>query len=176
MNNNADIHKPHAIHLDEKAWYQQFWPWFLIILPATVVIASICTVFIAFKGADVVVADNYYKEGLAINTSFSESRLAKEHNISAELQFSSDQLLLTVNANNVTPADELSLHFKHPFDNAQDSVIILKKYSNNTYLTTAPILNQGKWYISIQPHSVQKSWRLDATVFLPKTTLLIKPE
>ena len=52
---------------DDKPWFKQFWPWFLIILPGTVVIASLATVIIAFKGADDVVSKDYYKEGLAIN-------------------------------------------------------------------------------------------------------------
>ncbi len=43
-------------------WYKQFWPWFLIILPATVVVACITT-FVLFVENDVdLVAEDYYKK------------------------------------------------------------------------------------------------------------------
>ena len=50
-----------------KPWYKQFWPWFVISLPASAVVAGIITVFIAFDNADSLVVDDYYKAGLAIN-------------------------------------------------------------------------------------------------------------
>ncbi|MFT7320700.1 FixH family protein, partial [Congregibacter sp.] len=31
----------------EEPWYQQFWPWFLIALPGSVVIAGLSTLYIA---------------------------------------------------------------------------------------------------------------------------------
>ena len=52
---------------DIRPWYRQFWPWFLIALPGTVVIASLVTVYIAVNNADPVVDGNYYKHGLTIN-------------------------------------------------------------------------------------------------------------
>ncbi|MEQ8516343.1 MAG: FixH family protein, partial [Chromatocurvus sp.] len=42
-------------------WYRQFWPWFLIVLPGTVVVASIATLIIAVRGSDDLVVDEYYK-------------------------------------------------------------------------------------------------------------------
>ena len=32
---------------DTVPWYQQFWPWFLILLPASVVVAGLTTLVIA---------------------------------------------------------------------------------------------------------------------------------
>lgn len=50
-----------------ESWFRQFWPWFLIALPGTVVIASLVTVYIAVTHQDPVVDGNYYKHGLTIN-------------------------------------------------------------------------------------------------------------
>ncbi|MFT3930203.1 MAG: FixH family protein [Spongiibacteraceae bacterium] len=47
-------------------WYKQFWPWFLIVLPSAVVIASIVTLNIAFKYADEPVTGDYEKHGLTV--------------------------------------------------------------------------------------------------------------
>ncbi len=59
-----------------KAWYKQFWPWFLIALPGSVVIASVATIIIAIKNPDSIVVDDYYKAGLAINRDLSREQLA----------------------------------------------------------------------------------------------------
>jgi hypothetical protein len=54
-------------------WYRQLWPWLLISGPATVLVAGAITMWIAFSTSDGLVADDYYKQGLAIN-----KRLARE--------------------------------------------------------------------------------------------------
>ena len=36
---------------DTKPWYKQFWPWFLMSLPASVVVASMITIGIAIDNA-----------------------------------------------------------------------------------------------------------------------------
>ena len=50
-------------------WYTQFWPWFLILLPATVVIASFTTLYIAIQSPDKVVRGEYEKLGPVITES-----------------------------------------------------------------------------------------------------------
>lgn len=44
-------------------WYKQFWPWFIIALPASVVIASFFTLWLAVSNPDyLVVTDDEYLE------------------------------------------------------------------------------------------------------------------
>jgi len=38
-------------------WYKQFWPWFIIALPASVVIASFFTLWLAISNPDQLVVD-----------------------------------------------------------------------------------------------------------------------
>ena len=38
-------------------WYKQFWPWFIIALPASVVIASFFTLWLAISNPDYLVVD-----------------------------------------------------------------------------------------------------------------------
>jgi hypothetical protein len=43
-------------------WYRQFWPWFIIALPASVVIASFYTLWLAISNPDhLVVDDDQYR-------------------------------------------------------------------------------------------------------------------
>jgi hypothetical protein len=43
------------VRTDSRSWYRQFWPWFLIALPAISVVFSFATLYIAVSGADEVV-------------------------------------------------------------------------------------------------------------------------
>lgn len=44
-------------------WYKQFWPWFIIALPASVVIASFFTLYLAVSNPDhLIVTDDEYLE------------------------------------------------------------------------------------------------------------------
>lgn len=43
---------PLRTRTDTKPWYRQFWPWFLIALPLTSVVASFATLWIAVTNAD----------------------------------------------------------------------------------------------------------------------------
>ena len=57
-------------------WYRYFWPWFMVILLGSTVVAGLSTVFIAVSGADSLVADDYYREGKAINRTLAADREA----------------------------------------------------------------------------------------------------
>ncbi len=39
-------------------WYRQFWPWFIIALPASAVIASFITLYLAISRPDPLVVDD----------------------------------------------------------------------------------------------------------------------
>jgi hypothetical protein len=53
---------------DSKPWFKQFWPWFLIALPGSVVIASMFTITLAVQNAPVIVEKNLGKFVLPIKT------------------------------------------------------------------------------------------------------------
>ncbi len=48
-------------------WYRDRWPWLLIAGPGIVVVAGFVTLWLAIASDDGLVADDYYKRGLAIN-------------------------------------------------------------------------------------------------------------
>jgi hypothetical protein len=81
---------PSSTQPTELPWYKQFWPWFLIALPGSVVIAAISTAIIAFSGADPLVHDNYYKKGLAINQSNEQVSVARALGIELKIAIAKD--------------------------------------------------------------------------------------
>jgi len=71
---------------DTQPWYRQFWPWFLILLPASVVVAGLTTLVLANRHADDLVVDDYYKDGLAINRKLEKQQRADQQGISVNPQ------------------------------------------------------------------------------------------
>ena len=59
-----------------RPWYREPWPWILMAGPFTVVVAGMITLWLALESSDGMVADDYYKRGLAINQTLSRERLA----------------------------------------------------------------------------------------------------
>jgi uncharacterized protein len=64
-------------------WYKE--PWNLLVIggPLIVVAASIATGYIAFSGADNVVTEDYYKQGLKVNLDIQRDAKARELGLSA---------------------------------------------------------------------------------------------
>ena len=71
-------------------WYRQFWPWFLILLPASVVVAGLTTLYIANRHADDLVVDDYYKDGLAINRQLEKKQRAADRALRRNSRFTGD--------------------------------------------------------------------------------------
>jgi len=97
---------------DTEPWYRQFWPWFLILLPASVVVAGLTTLYIANRHADDLVVDEYYKDGLAINRQLEKKQRAEQQGIAASLVFSGSRVSARVSG--PVDAQQLRLFMSHP--------------------------------------------------------------
>jgi hypothetical protein len=67
-------------------WYRHRWPWLLMLGPVAVLIAGAIPMWIAFAGADGMVAEDYYKQGLAINKRLAREDEARRLGITARVQ------------------------------------------------------------------------------------------
>ncbi len=142
-------------------WYRQFWPWFLITLPACAVVASVWTLVIAVQGSDDLVVDEYYKDGLAINRQLAKKQEASELGIAAHLNIRGDQLEVTVDG----PVDEeqLSLYLSHPIEADRDFKVILIRATADTYRARLPQQPAARWYWILES-GADSNWRLDGTL------------
>jgi hypothetical protein len=164
-------------------WYKQFWPWFLIALPGTVVIASISMFFVALNTADSLVIDNYYREGLNVNTTLEQDTLASELKLRAKISIDSSNGEVRVTLDNISVDDEtkkipLQLELLHAKNQAEDIKLILQPTPQGDWLANLPTALIGQWYIRLsnvqanktQSISTEKSkntlWRLQKSVFL----------
>ena len=146
---------------DTLPWYRQFWPWFLITLPASVVVAGLFTLYIANRGADDLVVDDYYKDGLAINRQLEKKQRAQDLGISARLQFTGQTV--TVQTPEAVVAGELHLLMSHPLEADRDFNVTLSRIDERLYRGSLaqPIAPRWHWTLQLQ---APDGWRLDGSV------------
>ena len=145
---------------DTRPWYRQFWPWFLIALPGSVVIAGLTTVYIAFNGADTLVNDNYYREGLAVNQRIEQDKLAQEMGLVADFRLDreSGELFITFSGAEIN-ASELFLQLLHPIDEKRDRDLMMSRMSPNHYRVDLETGLNNRYYLRLQPEP-KRDWRL----------------
>ncbi len=155
--------------MDTKPWYRQFWPWFLIALPGSVVIAGLTTVYIAFNGADKLVNDNYYRDGLAINQRLEQDHLALEMGLSADVRLDSEsgELFVTLQGSEIS-APTLFLQLIHPVDDKRDRELILSLMTPNHYRVDLDSQLSYRYYLRLLPEP-RREWRLNGEMNFSET-------
>lgn len=155
---------------DTYPWYKQFWPWFLIVLPGTAVVASLYTVSLAMRSSDslVTIADG----GMDV--------VAAQH-IAAERRAIALGLTATLDIDTQTGAigaslparlseslpQVLDLLLSHPTDALKDRTISLNralpdKDGNPVYAGHIVSVPGGRWYVVLTPAGdASDQWRLN---------------
>jgi len=73
-----------------KPWYREPWPWILMIMPVTAVVAGSFMMWLAVSTEDGLVEDDYYKKGLTINQTIERDQVAQSLHIKAQLMVGDD--------------------------------------------------------------------------------------
>ncbi len=148
-------------------WYQQFWPWFIISLPASAVIAGITTVYIAVKNDDSLVVDNYYKEGLAINQVLTKQRVAHELGVTAVMDFNALTSELKIHIpTGLTQTDKvLKVRLVHVTQAEKDRVLLLKRNDLNDFVIQVDDIHEGWWNVFIE--SMSGNWQINQRIHFP---------
>ena len=154
---------------DTKPWYRQFWPWFIIALPASAVVAGLITLYIASSGRDTLVKDNYYKDGLAINQDLAKAQRAATLGISAELGYDPATGDVTVIPTGMPAGvDRLRLLVVHPTLAEFDQTVSVSRAADGGYGARLRLLGPAKWRIQLLPEA--GDWRLEGRLALPEQT------
>ncbi len=152
---------------DTEPWYKQFWPWFLISLPLSVVIASIVTINIAIQSDDGLVSDDYYKEGLAIYKDADSAAKAKRLSIAGTLDYDPETGAITLSLDRALQGDPsvLALRVIHPTLPDQDQAIQLTPLDETRFVGRAQPLGPAHWKLQLRP--ADTSWRIEGRLVLP---------
>lgn len=138
-------------------WYKQFWPWFLIILPMCAVVASFATLFIAIDNSDSLVAQEYYKDGKAINMDLAKETYAKQIGMNFLLSVNKKQLQITQEGGPEYLAG-LSVKFYHPTIEEKDFSLLATADANKIYRINLENDIAGTWEVRLE--SYDSKWRI----------------
>lgn len=136
-------------------WYRHRWPWILMAGPAAVVVAGAATIWIAFATADGLVAEDYYKQGLAINKVIAREEEARRRGVAADLSLSGGRIRVDLR-NDEPPA--VFVHLVHGTRAGYDQRLRLARTAAGTYEAELPELPAGRWRAAIE--DPQARWRI----------------
>lgn len=145
---------------DEEPWYRQFWPWFLIALPGSVVIAGLSTLYIANRYSDDLVVDEYYKDGMAINKELGKQATAQKLGIAAQIKVLDRRAQVRLSGE-VSP-ESFELRFSHPLEADRDFSVTLAELAPGLYQAELPAEVSPNWHWIME--SIDNQWRLDGSL------------
>jgi hypothetical protein len=148
--------------------------WFVVGLPATVVIAALFTLFLAARGSDDVVRDDFRKEGLAIYADPARDAAAAAAGARATLVIDSagGSLRATVTLERGTPPGTLLVLLSHATRAEFDRMVTLQG-TDGQYQGSIDALPPGRWYVEVTPPD--RSWRLRGDFRDPAAAIELVP-
>ncbi|WP_104036773.1 FixH family protein [Vibrio jasicida] len=156
-----------------KPWYKQFWPWFLIILPLTVVIWTIVTVVVFANNSVSLVAEDYYKKGKGINIDISKMNVARDLGLNATVSSDDNTVVISFNKGELPHFPALTATFTHRTLPDRDFTKLLTADAKGNYRLTQEDSIQGPWFVELEPHN--KEWMIQGRVEFPaQLTILMK--
>ncbi len=155
-----------------KHWYREPWPWLLMAGPAAVIVAGVFTTYLAVVTNDGLVADDYYKRGLAINQMLSRDALARQLGHRARITFTADFSGVEVTFEDGAPVSgPLLLRVAHAGRPSLDRVLPLtRRESDHAYAAAFPPLTRGRWQVTLE--DTRRSWRLVGDMVVPERTVI----
>jgi uncharacterized protein len=153
--------------IDKKPWYKERWPWLLMAGPALVVVAGIVTVWLAIVSNDGLVADDYYKQGLAVNQRLQRDQVAESLGLQADLMRAGGQIRLMLRATDqLALPGSLKIKIMHPTRAGHDLVVDMVAEGNGFYGGRLAADIGGRWHVSIEDPAgqwrLQGDWQADA--------------
>jgi hypothetical protein len=138
-----------------KPWYREPWPWILISGPAAVIVAGAATAWIAMASADGLVAEDYYKQGLAINKRLAREAAAERLGVSADILLEPRRMQVQLRG---TAPEALFAHLAHATRSGHDLRVRLARSPRGAYEAELPALPAGRWHIVLE--DPQGTWRI----------------
>jgi hypothetical protein len=143
-------------------WYTHRWPWFLMIGPASVLVAGSFATWLALGHPDAMVVDDYYKQGKAINQDLRRDRVASAMRLALQLSYEDGRLRGRIESFGRPLGAPFSIHLAHPTLPQRDLTLLLKPDANGEFSVSLPALEQTHWQVvaegSLRDWRLARSW------------------
>ena len=164
---------------DTQPWYRQFWPWFLILLPASAVVAGLYTLLLAVSTKDSLVIATDRSISAAKQRVTAAERRADDLDLAASIDINLQTGLISASLDSpvdyVAP-DTLELEFSHPAFAERDQLLVLARAlpdasGRPTWSGHFVAVPSGRWYVVLQS---EDEWRLNG-VWTGESVLTLRP-
>lgn len=165
MNTRAPAPVPAPATLFAPPWYREPWVWLIISGPALVVVAGFYTLWLAVTSYDGLVADDYYKRGLAINQVFTREQAAQAAAYEARVLVApgGERVRVTLTGSELPAA--LQLRLAHPTRAGLDFTARLAGTGGGVYEGAFERPVSGRWQGVLEDEA--GTWRLAGELRLP---------
>jgi hypothetical protein len=163
------------IHPGEQAvtpWYRSVWPWALMAGPAFVGVGGAYATWLAASTFDGLVADDYYKRGMAINRTLARNEYGARIGLSAAIRIDAAGDVRVSLARARGDAEwplQVRLRLAHPTRAGEDRAASLSRVSGDTYAGYVDPPGAGRRIIIVETDQ----WRLSGVATLDAATELV---
>ncbi|HSH47125.1 MAG TPA: FixH family protein [Halomonas sp.] len=160
-----------------RPWYREFWPWFIISLLGASVLFSMTFLFFSIRYYDGTVAEDYYKDGLAINAQLAKQDHARALGLKATLRADPATGDMVIDLEGERRPEQLVLAMIFPTENDHDRTLVLEHVHAGRYVTSIDAPLRYRWYLHLQPEEGQNAeWRLTGEATFPTAdTITLSP-
>ena len=139
-----------------RAWYRHRWPWLLMLGPAVVVVAGFATLWLAMRSDDGLVADDYYRRGLAVNQTLERAARSAALGLTARVEVAaSGECVVELHARDALPP-AIRLRLVHPTRAGLDRSAELPLGPDGRYGGSVGGAVAGRWLVIVEGGD----WRL----------------
>lgn len=160
----------------QRAWWKEPMVWLIAGLPATAVVASFVTYFIAAHEPDPLVQEGYQKQGMTVvNTDAKLDAAASALGLQAEISIERGRFVVDLQGRLESPPASLKLLIAHPTDADRDRVVQLFRAAQGNYIGELVQPPLGRHRVALEPDD--RVWRLSGELSLTEagTWSLVAP-
>lgn len=139
-------------------WYRHRWPWFIMLGPVAVMLATLVTVLLAVRQPDAMVVDDYYKQGKAINQDLRRDRMATALRLQLEARYTGGRLTGRLESFGRPMTAPFRIHLAHPTQPAKDLVLDAFPDGQGDFVLRSAGLEMTHWQVVVEDQGRQ--WRL----------------
>jgi len=150
-----------------KPWHKYPLVWMMLSIPFSAVIMGVVMIWLAIDTDDGLVADDYYKQGMAINSVISRDKKAGELGLSAIIEFDKSARIIRLTFDKgllESYPKSIPLQLQHATRENSDVTVILDHGMGDQYIGhVGKDISDGIWYFEISDKKdMNTGWKLNA--------------